>query len=58
MEGEILPIIPLSYLRAGGCWVSTHLGEPRGWQRLSTRSWPQCLVSRLLTRHFLSFKKK
>ncbi|KAJ0870944.1 hypothetical protein HanRHA438_Chr11g0506481 [Helianthus annuus] len=29
MEGEVLPIIPPSCLRAGGGWVSAHLGEPR-----------------------------
>ncbi|MFS7922736.1 hypothetical protein Hanom_Chr03g00252491 [Helianthus anomalus] len=40
MRGEVLPIIPLSCLRAGGGWVSTHLGEPRGWRRSSSRPWP------------------
>ncbi|MFS7945502.1 hypothetical protein Hanom_Chr06g00525071 [Helianthus anomalus] len=37
MGCEILPIIPLSCLRAGGGRVSAHLGEPRGWQRSSNR---------------------
>ncbi|MFS7954933.1 hypothetical protein Hanom_Chr07g00636471 [Helianthus anomalus] len=41
MEGEVLPIIPLSYLRAGGGRVSLHLGEPMGWRRSSSRPWPQ-----------------
>ncbi|MFS7990187.1 hypothetical protein Hanom_Chr11g01055781 [Helianthus anomalus] len=33
MRGEVLPIIPLSCLRAGGGRVSAHLGEPMGWWR-------------------------
>ncbi|MFS7951741.1 hypothetical protein Hanom_Chr07g00598681 [Helianthus anomalus] len=37
MGGEVLPIIPLSCLRAGGGRVSTHVREPRGWQRSSSR---------------------
>ncbi|MFS8004518.1 hypothetical protein Hanom_Chr13g01226791 [Helianthus anomalus] len=30
MGGKVLPIIPLSCLRAGGGRVTAHLGEPRG----------------------------
>ncbi|MFS7913268.1 hypothetical protein Hanom_Chr02g00139881 [Helianthus anomalus] len=41
MGDEILPIIPLSCLRAGGGRVSTHLGEPMSWRRSSSRPWPQ-----------------
>ncbi|MFS8009374.1 hypothetical protein Hanom_Chr14g01283971 [Helianthus anomalus] len=37
MEGEVLSIISLSYLRAARGRVSTHLGEPRGWRRSSSR---------------------
>ncbi|MFS8020434.1 hypothetical protein Hanom_Chr16g01415531 [Helianthus anomalus] len=58
MRGEVLPIIPLSCLRAGGGRVSAHLGEPRGWWRSSSRPWPQCLVSRWLVCRSLPFKKK
>ncbi|MFS7997896.1 hypothetical protein Hanom_Chr12g01147401 [Helianthus anomalus] len=58
MRGEVLPIIPLSCLRAGGDRVSAHLGEPRGWWRSSSRPWPQRPVSRWLTRRSLPFKKK
>ncbi|MFS7972756.1 hypothetical protein Hanom_Chr09g00848541 [Helianthus anomalus] len=58
MGGEVLPIIPLSCLRAGGGRVSAHLGEPRGWQRSSNRPWPQRQVSRWLARRSLPFKKK
>ncbi|MFS8021139.1 hypothetical protein Hanom_Chr16g01423941 [Helianthus anomalus] len=56
--GDVLPIIPLSCLRAGEVQVSAHLGEPRGWRRSSSRPWPQRPVSRWLARRFLSFKKK
>ncbi|MFS7927400.1 hypothetical protein Hanom_Chr04g00308631 [Helianthus anomalus] len=48
MGGEVLPIIPLSCLRVGGGRVSAHLGEPRGWQRPSSQSWPQRPMSRWL----------
>ncbi|MFS7920048.1 hypothetical protein Hanom_Chr03g00219701 [Helianthus anomalus] len=58
MGGEVLPIIPLSCIRAGGGWVSPHLGEPRGWRRSSSRPWPQHPVSRWLARRSLPFKKK
>ncbi|MFS7921271.1 hypothetical protein Hanom_Chr03g00234831 [Helianthus anomalus] len=58
MGGEVLLIISLSCLRAGGGWVSAHLGEPRGWRRSSSRPWPQRLVSRWLARRSLSFKRK
>ncbi|MFS7930216.1 hypothetical protein Hanom_Chr04g00341491 [Helianthus anomalus] len=34
MGGEVLPIISLSCLRAGGGRVSAHLGEPRGCGRV------------------------
>ncbi|MFS7938755.1 hypothetical protein Hanom_Chr05g00443511 [Helianthus anomalus] len=37
MVGEVLPIIPLSCLRAGGGRVSAHLGESRGWRWSSSR---------------------
>ncbi|KAJ0920476.1 hypothetical protein HanRHA438_Chr05g0241771 [Helianthus annuus] len=46
MGGEVLPIIPLSCLRAGGGRVSAHLGVPRGWRRSNSRPWPQRPVSR------------
>ncbi|MFS7926723.1 hypothetical protein Hanom_Chr04g00300491 [Helianthus anomalus] len=46
MGGEILLIIPLSGLRAGGGRVSAHLGEPRSWRQSSSRPWPQRPVSR------------
>ncbi|KAJ0947569.1 hypothetical protein HanRHA438_Chr01g0016641 [Helianthus annuus] len=58
MGGEVLPIIPLLCLRAGGGRVFTHLGEPMGWWRSSSRPWLQRPVSRWLPRHSLSFKKK
>ncbi|MFS8002584.1 hypothetical protein Hanom_Chr13g01203751 [Helianthus anomalus] len=58
MEGEVLPIIPLSCLHAGGGQVSAHLGEPRGWRRSSSRPWPQRPVSRWLVRPSLPFIKK
>ncbi|MFS8021924.1 hypothetical protein Hanom_Chr16g01433211 [Helianthus anomalus] len=45
MGGEVLPIIPLPCLLAGGGQVSTHLGEPRGWWQSSSRPWPQRPVS-------------
>ncbi|MFS8033078.1 hypothetical protein Hanom_Chr17g01565181 [Helianthus anomalus] len=57
MGCEVLPIILLSCLRAGGGRVSAHLGEPRGWRRSSSRPWPQHPVSWWLTRHFLPLKK-
>ncbi|MFS8033644.1 hypothetical protein Hanom_Chr17g01571981 [Helianthus anomalus] len=57
MGGVILPIISPSCLRTGGGRVSAHPGEPRGWQRSSSRPWPQRPVSRWLTRHSLPFKK-
>ncbi|MFS8010871.1 hypothetical protein Hanom_Chr14g01302061 [Helianthus anomalus] len=41
MGGEVLPIISLSCLQAGGGRISAHLGEPRGWRRSSSRPWPQ-----------------
>ncbi|MFS7913128.1 hypothetical protein Hanom_Chr02g00138191 [Helianthus anomalus] len=58
MGGGVLLITPLSCLRAGGGQVSAHLGEPRGWQRSSSRHWPQRPVSRWLARHYLPLKKK
>ncbi|MFS7947354.1 hypothetical protein Hanom_Chr06g00547341 [Helianthus anomalus] len=58
MGGEVLPIISLSCLRAGGGRVSARLGEPRGYQRLSSRFWPQCLMSRWLAHRSFSLKKK
>ncbi|MFS8013016.1 hypothetical protein Hanom_Chr14g01327791 [Helianthus anomalus] len=45
MGGKILPIIPLSCLWSGRGRVSTHLEEPRGWRRSSSRPWPQRLMS-------------
>ncbi|MFS7918988.1 hypothetical protein Hanom_Chr03g00207621 [Helianthus anomalus] len=54
MRGEVLPIIPLSCLWAGGGRVSAHLGEPWGWRRSSSRPWPQRPVSQW----FLAVKKK
>ncbi|MFS8026303.1 hypothetical protein Hanom_Chr16g01485221 [Helianthus anomalus] len=57
MECEVLPIISLSCLQAGGDQVSAHLGEPRDWWRSSSRPWPQCLVSRWLARISFPFKK-
>ncbi|MFS8032981.1 hypothetical protein Hanom_Chr17g01564131 [Helianthus anomalus] len=45
MRDEVLPIIPLSCLRAGGGWVSTHMREPRGRWRSSSRPWPKRSVS-------------
>ncbi|MFS7932914.1 hypothetical protein Hanom_Chr04g00373501 [Helianthus anomalus] len=48
MGGEVLPIIPLPFLRAGRGRVSAYLGEPSGWWRLSSRPWPQRPVSRWL----------
>ncbi|MFS8025559.1 hypothetical protein Hanom_Chr16g01476501 [Helianthus anomalus] len=57
MGGEVLPIISLSCLRAGGGRVSAHLGKPRGWRRSSSRPWPQRPVSRWLARRSLSFNK-
>ncbi|MFS7981730.1 hypothetical protein Hanom_Chr10g00954411 [Helianthus anomalus] len=50
MRGEVLPIIPLSCLRAGGGRVCAHLGEPKGWRWSSSRPWPQHPVSRWLAR--------
>ncbi|MFS8004057.1 hypothetical protein Hanom_Chr13g01221191 [Helianthus anomalus] len=58
MRGEVLPIIPLSCLRAGGGRVSANLREPRSWRRSSSRPWPQRLVSRWMTRCFLPLRKK
>ncbi|KAF5805468.1 hypothetical protein HanXRQr2_Chr05g0209701 [Helianthus annuus] len=58
MGGEVLPIISLSCLRAGGGRVSAHLGEPRGWRQSSSRSWPQRLVSQWLARCSFPFKKE
>ncbi|KAJ0934549.1 hypothetical protein HanRHA438_Chr03g0108681 [Helianthus annuus] len=58
MGSEVLPIIPLLCLRAGGGRVSVHLGEPRGWRRSSSRPWPPRPVSRWLARRYLPFKKK
>ncbi|MFS7937132.1 hypothetical protein Hanom_Chr05g00424041 [Helianthus anomalus] len=49
MEGEVLPIIPLSCLRGSGGRVSAHLGEPK--------SSPQYLLSRWLTRRCLPLKR-
>ncbi|MFS7955604.1 hypothetical protein Hanom_Chr07g00644561 [Helianthus anomalus] len=43
---EVLPIISLSCLQAGGGRVFVHMGEPRGWRRLSSRPWSQRPVSR------------
>ncbi|MFS7989227.1 hypothetical protein Hanom_Chr11g01044251 [Helianthus anomalus] len=56
MGGEILPIISLACLRAGGGRVSAHLGEPRGWRRSNNRPWPHGPMSQWLARRFLSFK--
>ncbi|MFS8006476.1 hypothetical protein Hanom_Chr14g01249581 [Helianthus anomalus] len=53
MRGEVLPIIPLLCVWAGGGRVSAHLREPRG-----RRPWPQRPVSRWLPRRSLAFKKK
>ncbi|KAF5817832.1 hypothetical protein HanXRQr2_Chr02g0057611 [Helianthus annuus] len=47
MGGEVLPIILLSCVRAGGGRVSAHLGEPLGWRRSSSRPWPQRPVSHI-----------
>ncbi|MFS7989509.1 hypothetical protein Hanom_Chr11g01047781 [Helianthus anomalus] len=44
-ERRDLPIISLSCLRTGGDRVSSHLGEPRGWRRSSSRPWPQRSMS-------------
>ncbi|MFS8012786.1 hypothetical protein Hanom_Chr14g01325021 [Helianthus anomalus] len=44
MGGEVLPIIPLSCLRAGEVRVSSRMGEPRGWRQSNRRPWPQRLV--------------
>ncbi|KAF5787455.1 hypothetical protein HanXRQr2_Chr10g0452991 [Helianthus annuus] len=41
MGCEVLPIILLSCLRAGGGRVSAHLGEPRDWRQSNSRPWPQ-----------------
>ncbi|MFS7900249.1 hypothetical protein Hanom_Chr08g00731161 [Helianthus anomalus] len=56
MRGEVLPIIPLSCLRAGRGRVSAHLVEPRGWGRSSSRPCSQRPVSQWLARQFLPFK--
>ncbi|MFS8016197.1 hypothetical protein Hanom_Chr15g01365621 [Helianthus anomalus] len=40
MRVDVLPIISLPCLRVGGCRVSAHLEEPRGWWRSSSRPWP------------------
>ncbi|MFS8000904.1 hypothetical protein Hanom_Chr13g01184031 [Helianthus anomalus] len=45
MGAEVLPIIPLSCLQAGGGRVFAHLGEPKDWRRSSSRHWPQRPVS-------------
>ncbi|MFS8024416.1 hypothetical protein Hanom_Chr16g01462981 [Helianthus anomalus] len=55
MRGEVLTIIPLSCVQAGGGRVSAHLGEPRGWQQSSSRPWPQRPTSRWLARRSLLF---
>ncbi|MFS7927330.1 hypothetical protein Hanom_Chr04g00307801 [Helianthus anomalus] len=57
MRDEVLPIIPLSCLRAGGGRVSAHLGGPRGWWQSSSRRCPQRPVSRWMTRRYLPLKK-
>ncbi|MFS8014373.1 hypothetical protein Hanom_Chr15g01343751 [Helianthus anomalus] len=57
MGGEILPIIPLSCLRAGGGRVSAHLGDPRSWRQSISRPWPQRPVSQWLARRSLPLKK-
>ncbi|MFS7998941.1 hypothetical protein Hanom_Chr12g01159971 [Helianthus anomalus] len=57
MRGKILPVISLSCLRAGGCQVSAHLGEPWGWWRSGNQPWTQCSMSRWLIRRFLLLKK-
>ncbi|MFS8029324.1 hypothetical protein Hanom_Chr16g01520991 [Helianthus anomalus] len=57
MGDETIPNIPLSCLRAGGGRVSTHLGEPRGWRRSSSRPWLQHPMSQRLTRRSLPLKK-
>ncbi|MFS7920422.1 hypothetical protein Hanom_Chr03g00224701 [Helianthus anomalus] len=57
MGGEVVPIIPLSCLRAGGGRVSAHFAEPMGWRRSSSRPWPKHPVLRWLTHHSLPLKK-
>ncbi|MFS7969038.1 hypothetical protein Hanom_Chr09g00804451 [Helianthus anomalus] len=57
MGCEVLLIIQLSCLRAGGGRVFAHLGEPRGWRRSSSRPWPQRPMSRRLVRRFFLLKK-
>ncbi|MFS7889469.1 hypothetical protein Hanom_Chr00s000004g01607361 [Helianthus anomalus] len=57
MRGDVLPIISLSCLRTGGGRVSTHLGEPRGWRRSSSRRWPQRPVSQWSTHCSLPLNK-
>ncbi|MFS8029860.1 hypothetical protein Hanom_Chr17g01527271 [Helianthus anomalus] len=57
MGGEVLPIIPLPCLRAGGGRISTHLREPRGWWRSSSRPWPQRPVSQWLAYRSLPLKQ-
>ncbi|MFS7933330.1 hypothetical protein Hanom_Chr04g00378461 [Helianthus anomalus] len=57
MGDEVLPIILLSCLRAGGGRISAHLGEPGGWRRSSSQPWPQHPMSRWLTRRFYPLKK-
>ncbi|MFS7941304.1 hypothetical protein Hanom_Chr05g00474681 [Helianthus anomalus] len=57
MGDEILPISPLSWLRAGEGRVSAHLGEPKGLRRSSSRPWAQRRVSRWLARRSLPFEK-
>ncbi|MFS7921498.1 hypothetical protein Hanom_Chr03g00237461 [Helianthus anomalus] len=53
MGGEVLPIIPMSCLRAGGGWIFAHLEEPRDWRRSSNRPWPQRPVLQWLARRYL-----
>ncbi|MFS8011576.1 hypothetical protein Hanom_Chr14g01310731 [Helianthus anomalus] len=57
MRDEVLPIIPLSYLRAGGGRVSARLREPRGWRRSNSRPWTQRPMSQWLARPSFPLKK-
>ncbi|MFS8020744.1 hypothetical protein Hanom_Chr16g01419291 [Helianthus anomalus] len=57
MGGEVLPIIPLLCLRAGGGRVFAHQGELRGWRRSSSRPWPQRPVSQSLASRYCRSKK-
>ncbi|MFS8006328.1 hypothetical protein Hanom_Chr14g01247921 [Helianthus anomalus] len=57
--GEVLPIIPLLCLRAGGRSGFHASGrEPRGYRWSSSRRWPQRPLSWWLASRSLPFKKK